>query len=227
MAAKRRDRDGNPIDEVTRPIWEQGEVTGIPPGGAQRDPELTRPAGRGGGMEGYDATTRLAGGADREDIPTVPASDREDRYAVPTRPVDAGREDAGEGRTVVYSDLGPMSDPPVGWLVIVRGPGKGRVATLKGGVNFIGRGRDNRVSLGYGDMRISQSRHCSIVYDDENRAFHIQHVDGKNLTYVDNEPVLSPRLLEAFARVRMGETVLSFVPFCGPGFSWADESADR
>ena len=211
MAAKRRDRDGNPIDEVTRPAWDQQEV-GIPPGGAK--------AGH------YDATTRLAGGGGRKDIPTAPVRDREDHHAVPTRPVDADKEAAREGRTVIYSDLGPMSDPPVGWLVIVGGPGKGRVATLKGGVNFIGRGRENRVALGYGDMRISESRHCSIVYDDENRAFHIQHVDGKNLTYVDNEPVLSPRLLDAFARVRMGDTVLYFVPFCGPGFSWTEESED-
>ena len=124
---------------------------------------------------------------------------------------------------MIYRAEGTMSDPPVGWVVVIKGPEKGRVGTLRSGVSFIGRGRENRVSLGPGDNQISELRHCAIVYDDENRKFHVQHVDGKNLTYIGDEPILSPRVLEPFTRVRLGRTVLSFVPFCGPEFSWAED----
>ena len=100
--------------------------------------------------------------------------------------VDRGSESAGD----------PAADPPVGWLAIVDGPGKGRVATLGMGVNSIGRDRTERVSLDYGAAMISRSNHAAITYDPRGRKFYVQHGGGTNLTYVNDEPVLAPRELE-------------------------------
>ena len=36
---------------------------------------------------------------------------------------------------------GGLDDPPVGWLVVVKGPGRGRALALGYGMNTIGRGR--------------------------------------------------------------------------------------
>ena len=62
-----------------------------------------------------------------------------------------------------------MTDPPVGWLVVVAGPGRGSVATLGLGRNSIGRTSENRVTLGEHDKKISGVNHCEIIYDAHNR----------------------------------------------------------
>ena len=163
------------------------------------------------------------------------------RHALPTKPV--RKRDAGpptdDGRTRVYrpnrSDprpddaspvdpVDPMDDPPVGWLVIVAGPGKGGVVTLGMGVNSMGRDRDQRVSLDFGDEMISRVNHGTITYDPRGRKFYVQHGGGTNLTYVDDEPVLAPRVLEPLMHLQIGNTVLRFVPLCGEEFSWDDKS---
>ena len=74
----------------------------------------------------------------------------------------AVRPASGHGDPPASVDGDPMDDPPVGWLVIVAGPGRGRVATLGNNRNFIGRDRGQRVSLDYGDDTISREGHGEI-----------------------------------------------------------------
>ena len=120
-----------------------------------------------------------------------------------------------------------MANPPVGWLVIVAGPGMGRVATLGVGNNAIGRDAKQRIPLDHGDRTISRSNHAVVVYDPRGRQFFVQSGSGTNLTYVNDELVLGSRELEPFAHVRVGKTVLRFVPLCGADFTWpAGEQAD-
>ncbi len=116
-----------------------------------------------------------------------------------------------------------MDDPPAGWLVIVDGPGKGHVATLGYGVNAVGRERTQRVSIDHGDALISRVRHVVITYDPEGRNFYVQHGEGTNLSYLNDEPVLTPMALEPFAHIRIGKTTLHFVPLCGERFCWEDQ----
>ena len=119
-----------------------------------------------------------------------------------------------------------MVDPVVGWLVIIAGPGQGGVVTLGMGVNSMGRDRTERVSLDYGDAMISRTNHCAISYDPRSRKFYVQHGGGINLTYANEEPVLALRELEPATHLQLGNTVLRFVPLCGEGFSW-DEETER
>ena len=158
----------------------------------------------------------IAGG--RSSKPTTP-------YDENTKPIETQSSDVtvphlGLSATGALKSDDPMADPPVGWLVIVDGPGKGRFATLGMGNNSIGRDARERIALTYGDQTISRTNHGAIVYDPRGRKFFVQPGSGTNLTYVNDDLVLTPRELEPFAHVQMGNTVLRFVPLCGPQFSW-------
>ena len=117
-----------------------------------------------------------------------------------------------------------MDDPPVGWLAIVRGPGKGRVLTLGLGLNVIGRSRDMRVCIDFGDANISRNNHARIVYEPRKRRFLLSHGDGTNLTYLDNELVMGPEELQAGSAIQLGKTTLRFQALCGVEFDWQDVS---
>ena len=231
----RRNADGDVVDERTRRSWDSGRPHQA---GDDREPAnrqtadvvapTARPGGgpRGGapeaGRHGVSDTRRVTGGGPKTRI-YRPGQAPAPGGAGPTGPPLPRPGPRGPGRAAPD----PMADPPVGWLVVVAGPGKGNVVTLGNGVNAIGRDRTERVSLDFGDDMISRTGHGTITYDPRHRKFYVQHGGGTNLTYVDDEPVLAPRDLEPLAHVQMGDTVLRFVPLCGPGFSWEDEPDDR
>ncbi len=109
---------------------------------------------------------------------------------------------------------------PVGWLVVVDGPGRGTSFTIFDGVTQIGRGEDQTVRLDFGDNSISRENHAAIAYDPEQQTFFIGHGGKANLVRVNNRPVLSTEELQSDDKVRIGETTLRFVAFCGHSFSW-------
>jgi len=117
------------------------------------------------------------------------------------------------------------SDPVVGWVVVAQGYGKGKSLQLGYGMNSIGRGQTARICLEFGDEAISHSApHAIITYDPKGRKFYLQHGDGKNLTYLNNEPVLMPTQLMGGEQISLGQTVLRFIPLCGEDFDWQDEA---
>jgi len=117
-----------------------------------------------------------------------------------------------------------VEDPPVGWLVVVSGPGKGRAVQIGSGVNKIGRSSSQRISLDFGDDLISQEEQAIVTYDPEGRNFYLQHDKGKNITYLGNEsarkPVLTPTEITTGDEIHIGNTHLRFVAFCGNDFDW-------
>ncbi len=113
-----------------------------------------------------------------------------------------------------------VDTPTVGWLVVVDGPGKGADLSIHAGQNRIGRSRKMDLVLDYGDASVSSENHALLVYDYQNNQFFIRHGEGKNLTYLNGQPVLDTKTLTAHDRIRLGATELVFVPFCGEQFSW-------
>lgn len=113
-----------------------------------------------------------------------------------------------------------LTEPVVGWLVIIEGPGKGNFVKLGFGMNAIGRSPDSRVSIDFGDDQISRDNHALLTYDTKNRKFYIQHGGGANLTYLGSAPVLQPYELAGNEVISIGNTKLYFVPFCGANFNW-------
>jgi FHA domain len=117
----------------------------------------------------------------------------------------------------------PMEDPVVGWVVVVSGPGQGASLTLGYGMNSIGRAPTERICLDFGDSQISRTSHASITYDPRGKKYFINHGGGKNLTYLGEDPVLTPIELKGGEEVMIGDTTLRFVPFCGEDFDWRDK----
>lgn len=177
-----------------------------------------------------DETVSLFGGSRRVQAPaaeddtgaTEPLGvrDRVEPQDEATRVVGAhqrGRSAAGGAQ-----DEDPMADPPVGWLVVVGGPGKGRVLRLGNGLNIIGRSAEMRVSLDFGDANISRVNHARIVYEPRERRFLLMHGDGTNLTYLNGELVMASVEIASGNEIQLGDTTLRFQALCGPEFDWPD-----
>jgi hypothetical protein len=114
------------------------------------------------------------------------------------------------------AELGPV----VGWLVVVRGPGKGRSVEVGYGVNRVGRGPDQRIVLDFGDGEISRDRAAEIAYDPKTRRFVLIRGTSTNLIYHNDIAVYQPTDLTDGDLIQIGNTTLRFVPLCGPSFSW-------
>lgn len=117
-------------------------------------------------------------------------------------------------------------DPVAGWIVIVKGPGRGDFRPVYVGMNSIGRAPGQRIRLDFGDETISREEHAFITYDDETRTFYLQHGGKSNLVRLGDKPVLAPTVLNSNDTFRIGNTTFRFVGCCGPDFDWSSEVQD-
>lgn len=150
-----------------------------------------------------------------------------------TRKVTSGAEPfemGGAPRTRVISAFANPEDESspdsleltVGWLVIVDGPGKGSSREIYYGMNGIGRGEDVRIPLDFGDTAISRDAHAYLTFDEKTEKFYIQHAGKSNVARLNDELLLTPSQLKSGDLIELGQTVLRFVPLCGPDFSWKE-----
>lgn len=234
-----RNEDGRVVEEPTRRKQESGRRDGVGGGAGEAPGSVVAPtvfSGKGGagkgdrfgvpptvGRDGPNTRIHRPRGGGSPPGTTVPGEEPTAPPGGRGVPPPVGPGGGGPVPRPYGRARDPMADPPVGWLVIVAGPGKGHVATLGSGHNAVGRDRTARVPLDYGDQAISRTSHCTITYEPRGRTFHVAPGGGTNLTYVDDEPVLGPRDLKPLAQVQLGDTVLRFVPLCGPEFSWEDK----
>ncbi len=116
---------------------------------------------------------------------------------------------------------------PVGWLIVLDGPGRGASFPLLSGVSQIGRGADQAVRLDFGDTSISRDNHASIAFDEEQHKFFIGHGGKSNLVRLNNKPILSTEEMSHHDMIRIGETTLRFIALCGPEFSWTAPEGDN
>ena len=130
---------------------------------------------------------------------------------------------SGDNEEVAFAENRALKDPVSGFLAVISGPGRGSVSMLHYGNNSIGRDVSQAIALDHGDSRISRGNHCTVTYDPVTRKFYLQQGDGNQLTYLEDQPVLAPTQLAAGNQIRLGDTVLRFVPLCGKDFKWAEE----
>lgn len=177
-------------------------------------------------------------------LPEPPAPDPMARHVAPVEvPAPASGRSAPSAGRVKTRLLGfggdmaardPFAQPgtgsdrtrfPVGWLVIVAGPGRGHAFTLSPGVSQIGRGEDQTIRLDFGDTAISRSNHAAVAYDPEEGAFYLGHGGKANMVRLNNRPVLSTEPMSHGALIRIGETTLRFAAFCDGDFNWDQDGA--
>ncbi|MEQ8695239.1 MAG: FHA domain-containing protein [Bauldia litoralis] len=138
------------------------------------------------------------------------------------RPQRSEPEDPGSA-TVEMQEDGTVSDPVVGWLVVIEGPGRGSALPIGYGNNRLGRAPGEQICLDYGDEQISRENHAVVTYDGRHRKFYVQQGGGRNLTHVDDELVMVPVEVKGGETISLGRTKLRFVPFCGADFDWQDK----
>jgi len=182
------------------------------------------------------------------DVPQVPSAAeaaREARTPPPLRPPSrhveadappttrvvrgaAAKVDAGGERTQLVRGKTAIkrgefhTDPVVGWLVIVGGPGLGSFRPIFEGNNTIGRADAQRIPIDFGDDAISSEEQAYIRYDSVDRSFlFVPNLAKTNVVKVNEAKPTSAVPLAAMDVITMGRTQLVFVPFCGPEFDWS------
>jgi hypothetical protein len=183
-----------PATRLPWPARDQKDEEFLRPSVAKRPPQKAPPQQRESGSAPEEAKTKLFGSHSRQVHPDNGAAE------------DAERD---------------PSDPVVGWVVIVEGPGKGISLELGAGSNSIGRDPSQKVCVDFGDQEIHREKHAAIIYDPRSRRFFLQNGDTRNLTYLGDSVVLASTELKGGEIVALGQTQLKFVPFCGKDFSWS------
>jgi hypothetical protein len=128
--------------------------------------------------------------------------------------------EGGHTRILGY-DSSVRTDPVVGWLVILDGPGKGNFRPIFRGSNTIGRSPSQRVPIDFGDDAISGEKQAFLTYDERVRSYQlVPNLERPNLVYHNDKALTSNVDLHQHDKVMMGRTTLLFVPLCGPDFDW-------
>jgi len=172
-----------------------------------------------------DDTTRMAGA--RTGTARTLQDDDDTLNLKRTADVTPPPADAHDERTVLAGGIKTVSNGgshtstrTTGWLSIINGPGAGTSLSLGYGANSMGRTVSERVPLNFGDNQISRQGHAVVTYDPRGKTFYLQSGGGPNLTYLNEQLVLVPTVLNAGDRILIGETTLYFTPLCGPDFDW-------
>lgn len=121
-------------------------------------------------------------------------------------------------KTVAYYDFDAV-EPPVGWLVCVKGEYIGRAFECKAGRNRIGRNQDMEINLA-DDLTVTRDAQAIIIYEPKKKQFFIQAGTGDGLVYLNGEIVFSHEPLASYDVISLGKTEFIFYPLCGEKFSW-------
>ena len=138
-------------------------------------------------------------------VPPVTPASTEFEAIPPTRPEMVNRE----------QDF----TPPVGWLVCVDGPCRGKDFAIHAGYNYIGRAPSNDICI-TGDLHISSDRHAMVAFSTRGNKFTFAPVNGRGIVAVNDEDVYVPVQLKFRDVIEIGSTKLYFVPLCDEEFDW-------
>lgn len=116
-------------------------------------------------------------------------------------------------------------DPVVGFLIVVGGPGLGSFRPIFEGNNTLGRSRDNRIPLDFGDDAISNEAQAYLRYDSADRSFlFVPNLAKTNVVSVNDKRPAGPVPLQPMDVITLGRTQVAFLPFCGSDFDWSEIS---
>lgn len=136
-----------------------------------------------------------------------------------------GRRQTEDDTASAYNQAEYQHQPVVGWLVCIEGPDKGKDFCLHGAKSTVGRRKDSSVILS--DPKISRKGFPAlIVYDDrKSHQFYLASGDAasENNVELGGNMLLGQSVINPYDEIRIEDTVLVFVPFCGDEFYWKEE----
>ncbi len=118
-------------------------------------------------------------------------------------------------------------EPVVGWLVVVKGPGRGVSRTIVTGRNSLGAGVDEDIRIDFGDAAIAPHGHLYIVYDEEAREFVVEDGKQKVVVRLNGKLLTETMPIGHGDELRIGATTFRFVALCGPDFDWHEQQAEE
>ena len=182
------------------------------------------PGNQAPGFGGGDMTQKL----DRGPVPgaTTPLPPQPPVQA--TTPLNAQANGGGladdVGKTVgFFKAKGNGTEPVTGWLVCVEGKHYGEDFKIKMGKNSVGRSPTMDIVLSK-DSSVSREKHAIVVYEPQENIFILLGGESKELCYLNGQVVLSPQVLKIYDKIKLGSSVLMFVPLCGENFIWKEEN---
>ena len=222
---------GRPTPEQPEPTPQAAAAVALPasprPAPVALQVPATPPAHEQSSMKPPAAADRVPVGA--EQLPSADEITAQLDRARAKSALQAGSAAAPPQRTQLVRGRGPLAksefqqDPVVGWLVVVGGAGLGSFRPIFEGNNSIGRSRNNRIPIDFGDDAISNEEQAYIRYDGNDRSFlFVPNMSKTNVVSVNSKRPTSAVQLNAMDVVTMGRTQLAFVPFCGPEFDWSE-----
>lgn len=129
---------------------------------------------------------------------------------------------ADEGKTIGFFGNLQKQEPPVGYLICVKGEDYGNGFLIKSGHNNIGRSQTMDIVIM--DPKVSRERQAVLTFDPMNRDFYISPGEASGLCYVNGTILLNPVKICAYDRIRMGDSELMLIPVCGEKFGWDETS---
>ncbi|MFZ1389590.1 MAG: FHA domain-containing protein [Thiolinea sp.] len=116
--------------------------------------------------------------------------------------------------------------PVVGWLVITNGLGIGHCMRILAGTNSIGRERGDLI-INFGDLTIARENHAKIIFNPDEDSFFISHLNGFNLTKVNNKVIIENHKLNDYDCIQLGQSELTFISLCSKRFSWKAQMSEE
>lgn len=145
---------------------------------------------------------------------TIPPTEVDSYSSIPATEPDEGEV------TQVEENFGYTA----GWLICIEGPQKGMDFRLRmGGYNHIGRGGAYEIELK--DPKVSRDFKMWLCYDSEDNQYLVGAKSSGNLVRINGTmlPPESPRVLNRNDKIRVGNTVLMFIPLCDDQFVWSEK----
>lgn len=127
-------------------------------------------------------------------------------------------------KTVAFYDT-VSREPVTGWIVCIKGNSVGEAYNLKVGKNTIGRSLEMNIALTE-ENSVSRERHAIITFDPKNVKFYIQAGENDNLSYLNNEILMTVSELKPYDKIQLGKAEFVFVPLCSDKFSWSNYISD-
>lgn len=121
-------------------------------------------------------------------------------------------------KTVSYYDTDD-ADPPVGWVVCIKGPYLGRAFECKVGRNRFGRLPDYEICL-LEDTTVTRESHAILIYEPTQKQFFLQAGTGDGLAYLNGKVLFTHEELHPYDRIALGNSEFVFLPLCGERFTW-------
>lgn len=121
-------------------------------------------------------------------------------------------------KTTAYYDFDDV-EPPVGWLVCIRGLYAGRAFPCKTGRNRVGRAPGMDICL-QDDPSISRDSHAIVIYEPKQHVFFLQSGAGDGLLYHNGSLLFEHAELQAYDKIELGSAEFLFLPLCGEQFTW-------